>query len=90
MANMITRTFTGYNVKFAVLNAKGEVNEEVVYIGVNDREKAVRKATAMMAGKGILKDAEYVEELRGLEVDEFYKLSKTVNRPPSQQKKIDG
>lgn len=88
MANMVTRTFTGYNVSFVVLNDDGTTAEQTVYIAENNREKAVKKATSQMAGKGIFKAAERVEELRGIKVEDFYSMSVPVTRPPSQQPTI--
>lgn len=100
----ITRTFTGFNIHFAVMELikdkdgntvmtedgqpKTAVTDKVVYEQgtAATKEAAIRRAVRRMAGKGILTSAEYVEELRGLDIDTFFTLSKPMKRPPSQQK----
>ena len=86
MANMITRTFTGWNVKFMTISDEGSVRMVSKFYMTSDKEKAIKKATAEMAGIGIFKGAEMVEELRGMSVDDFYAMSVPVTRPASQQK----
>lgn len=85
----ITRTFTGFNVEFTTLDAEGKPAKETIYVPgtAATKEAAIKRAVKGMAGKGIMTGVSYVEELRGMEVGEFYKLSKPVTRPPSQQKK---
>ena len=54
---------------------------------MNTKEQAVKSAIKQMAGKGILEQVDYVEEIRGVEVNEFFRISKPITRPQSQQKK---
>ncbi len=107
MADYVTRTFTGYNVKFnvgtpsikvdkngkPVLNEKGmpiiEQTTEVIYEPgtVTTKEASIKRAVKKMMGKGVMVGVEYVEEVRGVEVNEFFRISKPITRPASQQKK---
>lgn len=86
---MVTRTFTGFNVTFVTgFGPEGEQTTTKYFEGTpKDKEKVVKKAIQDMAGMGIFKSAELVEEIRGMTVSDFYKASVPVTRPASQQKK---
>lgn len=92
MAKMVTRTFVGHEISFEVkiakeINGKTELVNEVIKLYVDEpkTDKAIKKACTEMLGKGIMVGCTVVEQVRGVTVEEFYKLSVPVERAPSQQ-----
>ena len=91
MSKMVTRTFTGYNVTFLTgVNPDGSQQTTTRYVDgtPKTKERAIRKVITEMAGTGILLNVEYVEEIRGVDVDTFFRLSVPVERPESQRKRV--
>lgn len=74
----VIRTFFGHNVTFMVLGEDGNMVDTTVYIPLRDREKAVTIATQRMAGKGIFKSVEAIEERRQMPVEVFYANSEVI------------
>ena len=81
MAKLITRTFVTTKVKYSYLSADSEgapiQMEAVTHIdGEHDIESALKVLSERSTG----------EEVRGMEVMDFYNNSKPIQRPASQQK----
>ena len=80
MATMITRRFTGYGITYVTVGEDNTVTEEVMFIPGNDYDKTVAKAKRAISGIGILKYVSRVDELRGVNRDDFFAMSVPVEK----------
>lgn len=91
MAKLITRTFVTTKVKYSYLSADAQGTpvqlEAVTHIdGEHDKESALKVLTKKLGFTPFITELSTEEEVRGMEVMEFYANSKPVQRPVSQQK----
>lgn len=91
MAKLITRTFVTTKVNYSYLTADEQHNlvtvEDVTHIdGEYDKESATKALTKKLGFTPFVTAVETEEEVRGMEVMDFYNNSKPVQRPASQQK----
>lgn len=91
MAKLITRTFVTTKVKYAYLTADSEgvpiQKESVTHIdGEHDEESACKVLSKKLGFTPFITELSTEEEVRGMEVMDFYNNSKPINRPTSQQK----
>ena len=91
MAKLITRTFVTTKVKYSYLSADSDGApvqlEAVTHIdGEHDKESATKMLTKKLGFTPFVTAVETEEEVRGMEVMDFYNNSKPVQRPVSQQK----
>lgn len=91
MAKLITRTFVTTKVKYSYLSADSDgapiQQEAVTHIdGEHDKESATKMLTKKLGFTPFVTAVETEEEVRGMEVMDFYNNSKPVQRPVSQQK----
>ena len=80
MAKMITRRIVGYKVMFLVRKEEDSTafGWDTIFISIRDKDKAIRKAKAMMDGKGIFDSAIFVDEMRGMTIDKFVEFSSPI------------
>ena len=91
MAKLITRTFVTTKVDYSYLIADEQGNPsqvvDVTHIdGEHDKESATKVLTKKLGFTPFVTAVETEEEVRGMEVMDFYNNSKPVQRPASQQK----
>lgn len=91
MAKLITRTFVMTKVKYSYLSADSEgapvQMEAVTYIdGEHDKESALKVLSKKLGFTPFITELSTEEEVRGMEVMDFYNNSKPVQRYASQQK----
>ena len=91
MAKLITRTFVTTKVKYSYLSADSEgapvQMEGVTHIyGEHDKESALKVLFKKLGFTPFITELSTEEEVRGMEVMDFYNNSKRFNRPASQQK----
>lgn len=91
MAKLITRTFVTTKVKYSYLSADSEgapVQLEAVtrIDGEHDKESAIKVLYKKLGFIPFITELSIEEEVRGMEVMDFYNDSKPVQRPASQQK----
>lgn len=91
MAKLITRTFVTTKVKYSYLTANydGEPvqREAETHIdGEHDIESALKVLSKKLGFTPFITELSTEEEVRGMEVMDFYNNSKPVQRPASQQK----
>lgn len=91
MAKLITRTFVTTKVKYLYLSADSEgapvQTEAVTRIdGEHDKDSALKVLSKKLGFTPFIIELSTEEEVRGMEVMDFYKNSEPVQRPASQQK----
>ena len=91
MAKLITRTFVTTKVKYSCLSADAQgmpkQYEAVTHInGEHDKESALKVLSKRLGFTPFIIELSTEEEVRGMEVMDFYNNSKPVQRPASQQK----
>lgn len=91
MAKLITRTFVTTKVKYAYLyaNSEGTVfqkNDVAIIDGEHDKGSALKVLSKKLGVTPFITELSTEEEVRGMEVMDFYNNSKPVKRPASQQK----
>lgn len=91
MAKLITRTFVTTKIKYSYLSADSEgapiQMEAVTHInGEHDKDSALKVLSKKLGFTPFITEMSTEEEVRGMEVMDFYKNSKPVKRPASQQK----
>ena len=91
MEKLITRTFVTTNVKYSYLTANSEgepvQKESETHIdGKHDIESALKVLSKKLGFTPFITELSTEEEVRGMEVMDFYNNSKPVQRPVSQQK----
>lgn len=91
MAKLITRTFVTTKVKYSYLSAGSEgapiQMEAVARIdGKHDKGSALMVLSKKLGFTPFITELSTDEEVRGMEVMDFYNNSKPVQRPASQQK----
>ena len=91
MAKLITRTFVTTKVKYSYLSADSDgapvQMEDVTHIdGEHDKESALKVLSKKLGFTPFITELSTEEEVRGMEVMDFYNNSKPVQRPVSQQK----
>jgi hypothetical protein len=91
MAKLITRTFVTTKVKYLYLSADSEGTpvqcEASIHIdGEHDKDSALKVLTKKLGFTPFISELSTEEEVRGMEVMDFYNNSKPVKRPASQQK----
>ena len=94
MAKLITRTFVTTKVKYSYLSTDSEgapvQQEAVTHIdGEYDKEGALKVLTKKLGFTPLITELITEEEVRGMEVMDFYNNSKPVQRPASQNKHAD-
>lgn len=93
MAKLITRTFVTTKVKYSYLYADstGAVfqRESVARLsGEHDKDSALKVMTKKLGFTPFINELSTEEEVRGMEIMDFYNNSKPVQRPASQQKEL--
>lgn len=91
MAKLITRTFVTTKVKYSYLYADSDgtvlKREDVTNIdGEHDKDSALKVLSKKLGFTPFITELSTEEEVRGMEVMDFYNNSKPVQRPASQQK----
>lgn len=91
MAKLITRTFVTTKVKYSYLSADAEGApiqlEAVTHIdGEHDKESALKVLSKKLGFTPFIIELSTEEEVRGMELMDFYNSSKPVQRHKSQQK----
>ena len=91
MAKLITRTFVTTKVKYSYLSADKQgfpvQREAETHIdGEHDKESALKVLFKKLGFTPFITELSTEEEVRGMEVMDFYNNSKPVQRPASQQK----
>lgn len=91
MAKLITRTFVMTKVKYSYLSADSDgtpvQQEAVAHInGEHDKKSALKVLCKKLGFTPFIMELSTEEEVRGMEVMDFYNNSKPVQRPASQQK----
>ena len=91
MAKLITRTFITTRVKYSYLTADEQGTpvqlEAVTHIdGEHDKESALKVLSKKLGFTPFITELSTEEEVRGMEVMDFYNNSQPVQRPASQQK----
>ena len=91
MAKLITRTFVTTKVKYLYLSADSDgapvQRESETHIdGEHDIESALKVLSKKLGFTPFITELSTEEEVRGMEVMDFYNNSKPVQRPVSQQK----
>lgn len=91
MAKLITRTFVTTKVKYSYLSADSEgapvQKEAITHIdGEQDIDSAIRVLSKKLGFTPFITELSTEEEVRGMEVMDFYNNSKPIQRPASQQK----
>lgn len=91
MAKLITRTFVTTKVQYSYLSADETGTpvqlSAVTHIdGEHDKDSATKVLAKKLGFTPFVTDVETEEEVRGMEVMDFYNNSKPVQRPVSQQK----
>ena len=91
MAKLITRTFVTTKVKYSYLSAGYDgapvQNEAETHIdGEHDIESALKVLSKKLGFTPFITELSTEEEVRGMEVMDFYNNSKPVQRPVTQQK----
>ena len=94
MAKLITRTFVTTKVKYSYLSADSEgvpiMMETVTYIdGEHDKESALKVLSKKLGFTPFITELSTEEEVRGMEVMDFYNNSKPVQRSASQHKNAE-
>ena len=94
MAKLITRTFVTTKVKYSYLSADSEgapiQMEAVTHIdGEPDIESALKVLSKKLGFTPFITELSTEEEVRAMEVMDFYNNSKPVQRPATQQKDVD-
>ena len=93
MAKLVTRTFVTTKVKYSYLSADSEgvpvQQEAVAHIdGEHDKESALKVLSKKLGFTPFIMELSTEEEVRGMEVMDFYNNSKPVQRPSSQRKML--
>ena len=91
MAKLITRTFVTTKVKYSYLSADSEgvliQREAVIRIdGEHDKDSALKVMSKKLGFTPYITELSTEEEVRGMEVMDFYNNSKPVQRTASQRK----
>lgn len=91
MAKLITRTFVTTKVKYSYLSADSEGApiqlEAVTHIdGEHDKDSALKVLSKKLGFTPFITELSTEEEVRGMEVMDFYNNSKPVQRPTTHQK----
>ena len=91
MAKLITRTVVTTKVKYSYLTADSEgapvQREAEIHIdGEHDIESALKVLSKKLGFTPFITELSTEEEVRGMEVMDFYNNSKPIQRPVSQQK----
>lgn len=91
MAKLITRTFVTTKVNYSYLSADSEgapVQLEAVtnIDGEHDKDSALKVLSKKLGFTPFITELSTEEEVRGMEVMDFYNNSKPVQRHASQQK----
>lgn len=91
MAKLITRTFVTTKVKYSYLSADSKgapvKRETVTQIdGEHDKDSALKVLSKKLGFTPFITELSTKEEVRGMEVMDFYNNSKPVQRSASQQK----
>lgn len=91
MAKLITRTFVTTKVKYSYLladsdGAPTQVEAETHIDGEHDKESALKVLSKQLGFTPFITELSTENEIRGMEVMDFYNNSKPVLRPASQQK----
>lgn len=94
MAKLITRTFVTTKVKYSYLSVGSEgapVQLEAVTTidGEHDKDSALKVLSKKLGFTPFITELNTQEEVRGMEVMDFYSNSKPVQRPASQQKNAE-
>lgn len=90
MAKLITRTFVTTKVKYSYLIADSEgvpvQKEAVTHIdGEHDKDSALKVLSKKLGSTPLITELSTEEEVRGMEVMDFYNNSKPVQRPASKK-----
>lgn len=91
MAKLITRTFVTTKVKYSYLSADSEgapiQMDAVAHIdGEHDKDSALKVLSKKLGFTPFITELSTEEEVRGMEVMDFYNNSKPVQRPTTHQK----